>query len=489
MFFYLLLAVLFISWWKLNAAKRSHNLPGPSPLPLLGDTLYFCVTRSKFLPLLRYFKDTYGDTCLIHLFHQPYALIYHPKYAEELLSSVEYINKGRSYQHLHPWLGDGLLTSTGLRWKLHRKFLTPAFHFNILQNFLQVFLKNEKILVKKLSELANGEPVNLFPIIALTALDNVTESIMGVPANAQLHSDSEYVKSIETISQIIAMKMRNPIIASKLIFNLSPYKKMQDDALRILHEQSMSVIENRSNELKNKNLKMADRNDIGLKNKHAFLDLLLLSEVEGEKMNIEHVREEVDTFMFEGHDTTTSGIAFTLYCISKSEEIQQKILDEQRSILGDDLGRDPTYTEIQQMKYLDTVIREGLRLYPSVPLIERMITKDSEISGLTIKKGSSVLVNILEIQRHPDLYDNPLEFRPERFEAGSSGNNAFNWLAFSAGPRNCIGQKFALIEMKVTISAVVKSFKLFPASEQPVLCADLILRSENGIKVAFTKRY
>ncbi|XP_034825460.1 cytochrome P450 4d2-like [Maniola hyperantus] len=488
----LLVVIILYSWVVLLKDSKRFNVPGPRPLPLVGNGHLFITKTSEFIPLLRKFQLQFGDAYRVHLFHNPYVLISHPKYAEPLLTHNDLITKGRSYYFLRPWLGDGLLTSTGFRWKTTRKFLTPAFHFNILQNFLPIFLKNEKILIKKLQSYADGKSFNLFPVIALTALDNVTESIMGVSVEAQNNSESKYVKSIETIAKIISSRMQNPFIGEDVFFNFLNYKKAQDEALNVLHSQTRKVIEIRREELKNSNITdLKEYSDTGMKNKHAFLDLLLLSKVDGKKIDDEHVREEVDTFMFEGHDTTTSGISFTLYCLAKHPEIQEKILDEQRSILGENLDRDPSYVELKEMRYLELVIKESLRLFPSVPLIERLMTKDTEIAGLKLRKNTSVMVNILEIHRHPELYDNPMEFRPERHDTleAKSAKNAFSWLAFSAGPRNCIGQKFAMMELKVTVASVVKNFTVLPVdTKEPGLCAELILRSEDGINVKLKPR-
>ncbi|XP_026491028.2 cytochrome P450 4d2-like [Vanessa tameamea] len=473
---------------------NTFNLPGPRPLPLIGNGLLLLTKSRGFLPLLHKLRKQYGNVFRAHLLHTVYIVLSHPKYIEAVMSRNDLITKGYSYYFLKPWLGDGLLTSTGHRWRTTRKFLTPAFHFKILQNFLPVFLKNEKILIKKLQNYTDGKAFDTFPIIALTALDNITESIMGVSFEAQNNSESKYVKAIESLTKILSLRMRNPFIGEDPIFNFLPYKKVQDEATEILHSHTRKVINLRREELKKSEININSLNensDLGIKNKHAFLDLLLLSEVDGKQISDEHVMEEVNTFMFEGHDTTTSGICFALYCLSKHPEIQEKILEEQKSIIGDNLDRDPIFTEVQQMKYLETVIKESLRMYPSVPVIGRLVTKDTEIAGLKIKKKASILVNIFEMHRHPDVYDNPMEFRPERFDtdSASSAVNAFSWLAFSAGPRNCIGQKFAMMEMKVTIASIIKHFILLPENMQDIgLCAELILRSDTGVKLKLKPR-
>nr|QLI62182.1 cytochrome P450 33 [Streltzoviella insularis] len=482
------IVVILNSWLNLIKDNKKTNIRGPFPLPIVGNGHLFLGNSSDFLKRLSQLTLRYGDIVRAHILSRRYVILSHPKYIEGIVSSTEMITKGNSYTFLQPWLGQGLLTASGNRWRTHRKFLTPAFHYNILQTFLPVFLKNEKILRRKLRNLADGRPIDLFPIIALAALDNVAETIMGVSFNAQNHSESKYVKAIEILSEIVSLRMRNPFVTADVIFNLLPYKNKQEKALKILHEHTRNVMEIRRQDLKKLNItNLSDSTDLGLKNKHAFLDLLLLSELDGQKFDDESIREEVDTFMFEGHDTTTSGIVYCLYSISKNMDVQQKILDEQMKILNSDLEKDPTYTELQQMKYLELVIKESLRLYPSVPLIERAVNKNIEIAGYNILRDTSVIINIIQMQRNPDVYECPLEFRPERFET-SNLKNPYSWLAFSAGPRNCIGQKFAMLEMKVLLSAIVRHFNILPSGKEPELCGDLILRSTNGVFIKLSPR-
>ncbi|CAH0629049.1 unnamed protein product [Chrysodeixis includens] len=479
--------LLLVSWIRMVRESKRFNVPGPSPLPIIGNAHLFIVKSSEFLNLLHRLSLKYGDVYRVHLFSEPNVIITHPKYIEELIPSMEHITKGTLYDYLLCWLGQGLLTSTGQKWKSHRKFLTPAFHFNILQNFLPVFCKNQRILTQKLKNIADGRNVDLSPLVALAALDNVAESIMGISIDAQKQSESEYVQSVDDVSRIISLRMQIPILGQDAIFNLLPYKKRQDKALKILHGQTNKVISTRRQELKNLNITSLKASDeVGVKNKHAFLDLLLLSEIDGQKIDDESVREEVDTFMFEGHDTTTSGIAYTLYLLSKRRDVQDKIYEELQTIFTDDFNRDPTYTELNQMKYLELVLKESLRLFPPVPLIARRITRDCEVGGVKFIKGSSVVINIYQIQRHPDLFEAPLEFRPERFE--TSLKHPFSWIAFSAGPRNCIGQKFAMMELKITISEIVKNFVILPSDQTPVLTADLVLKSQNGVQVKLRPR-
>lgn len=128
---------------------------------------------------------------------------------------------------------------------------------------------------------------------------------------------------------------------------------------------------------------------LGSKQRMALLDVLLQSTINGAALSNEDIREEVDTFMFEGHDTTTSGISFALYLISRHPAVQTKLVQEITQVLGTDKTKPVSYRELQDLKYLECVIKETLRLYPSVPAIGREIREDivlgKEISKNLIK--------------------------------------------------------------------------------------------------------
>jgi cytochrome P450 family 4 len=143
------------------------------------------------------------------------------------------------------------------------------------------------------------------------------------------------------------------------------------------------------------------------------------------------------------------------------------------------------------MEFLDRIIKESLRLYPPVPFISRKFSEDFVHDGIVHRKDSVCNIFIYNLHRDPTVFPDPEKFDPDRFlPENSGGRNNFAFVAFSAGARNCIGQKFALLELKVVLTKVVSKFKILPVTsrEEIVLIADLILRSKNPIKVKFLLR-
>lgn len=183
---------------------------------------------------------------------------------------------------------------------------------------------------------------------------------------------------------ILSSRFFDAFKRSNFLFQFTEMARRQKIVLKILHDFTDKVIVERRQELENKAKEGAkteeDEDDVGVKRKLALLDVLLQSTIDGKPLSNMDIREEVDTFMFEGHDTTTSGIAFCMYNLAKHPEVQQKAFEEIRNVIGDDVNKKVTQKDLNDLHYLELVIKETLRLYPSVPVFGRKISENVEIS-------------------------------------------------------------------------------------------------------------
>lgn len=361
--------------------SKFQHLAGPKPIPILGNGLHFIgKTPEAIFELTSVFCRKYGRVFKIFLGSQVDVVLTDPKDVEVLLASQKLIEKADEYDFISDWLGTGLLISTGQKWHSRRKVLTPAFHFQILEQFVEVFDKQSRIFVNNLSKFKDRE-VDVFPFITLCALDIICETSMGVNINAQINSDSDYVKAVKIVSGIITKRHYNGLLRSNWIFKMTPNYFKQQKYLKVLHDFTDSVIIARRDELTGlSSSAISSADDVGNKKKMALLDVLLQSNIDGKPLSNTDIREEVDTFMFEGHDTTTTGIAFCLYNLAKYPEVQRNVFNEIRSTIGDDLENPFKLNDLNNMNYLELVIKESLRLYPPVPFFGRKIRKDFMLS-------------------------------------------------------------------------------------------------------------
>lgn len=148
--------------------------------------------------------------------------------------------------------------------------------------------------------------------------------------------------------------------------------------------------------------------------------------------------------------------------------------------------------DLNRLNYLDQVIRESLRLYPSIPFYFRAMTEEVMLGKLTVPASTTVMISAYLLGRNPEVFPDPLQFNPSRFDVVTNNekNNSFAFVPFSAGPRNCIGQKFAMLEIKCLVSKVVRNFKLSISKENENIqfVADIVLRTHDGIKLLVEPR-
>ncbi|CAL8113148.1 unnamed protein product [Orchesella dallaii] len=228
------------------------------------------------------------------------------------------------------------------------------------------------------------------------------------------------------------------------------------------------------------------------KKRSAFLDLLLEAQRNGDLKSDEDVREETDTFMFEGHDTVSAGISFTLFLIGNHPDVQEKVHEELHQVFQNDVSRPVTIEDVGKLKYLECCIKESLRLFPSVPIIARTIQNNFQLDQDVILPPDTLVVILpYQLHRNKEVHPDHLCYRPERFLPDNAvGRHPFAYIPFSAGPRNCIGQKFALLEEKVVVANILRNLKLssMQKQEELILLSDIILHSRDGLNLKYSCR-
>ncbi|XP_062555241.1 cytochrome P450 4d2-like isoform X2 [Armigeres subalbatus] len=317
------------------------KIGGPKGYPILGNSIQFGTkSPADFLLELQKTNQEYGKFYRLWIGPDLIFPITDVKLVEAILSSQKLLEKSVQYDFLRPWLGNGLLTSDGRKWHSRRKIITPTFHFKILEQFVEIFDQQSSILVDQLKTKAiSGEDFDVFPMVTLCALDVICESAMGTTVNAQLNSDSEYVRAVKNMGTVVMARSFKAVARFDFSFYFTPYRKMQNEALKVLHGYTDNVIRTRRQALENSSKTTnEDKNDSGIRKKVAFLDMLLQATVDGESLSDQDIREEVDTFMFEGHDTTTSAISFLLKVLATYPNVQQKVYEEVRTVIGNDMN-------------------------------------------------------------------------------------------------------------------------------------------------------
>ncbi|XP_060571282.1 cytochrome P450 4A6-like isoform X2 [Ruditapes philippinarum] len=410
----------------------------------------------------------------------------HPETFQQLNKQSH--NKARGftdgYRVLEPWLGEGLLISEGKKWERNRRLLTPAFHFNILNGYVDVMNDVTEQFLDKLGEATQGgESVDVFPYVCRSTLDNMLRCSLSYEGSMLESKEHSYIKAVQRLTTIMWERMLQPILLIDFIFKLSPLGSESKRETDVAHKFTGGLIQSRRNTLKGQ----TDLTE--QKRRLDFLDILLTAKDEnGNGLSKQEIQDEVDTFTFEGHDTTASAISWSIYALGQHPDLQEKVYKDVQNITRDSEGISQSC--LSQFEYLPLFIKEVMRLYSPVPMIARRTTDPITIDGIEIPAGPRIDVNIYAIHHNPEIWKNPETFDPSRFDQHHRDEtNIYGFIPFSAGSRNCIGQVFAMNEIKITVAKLVKRFEVLPVKDHtPELQPDVIMRSLNGLPVVLRPR-
>jgi cytochrome P450 len=193
---------------------------------------------------------------------------------------------------------------------------------------------------------------------------------------------------------------------------------------------------------------------------HDLLGMLMgASDAEtGEGMSDKQLRHEILTLVLAGHETTANALSFLFHLLSTHPDVARRVAAEVETVLS---GRTPTLADLKRLEYTTMVIEETLRLYPPAWVLERQSIADDVAGGFHIPKNTIIGISPYILHRNPALWDNPEGFDPERFsKARSAGRGKYHYLPFGGGPRFCIGNAFALMEMQVIVPMILQRARL-----------------------------
>lgn len=488
--------IAFLYYYVIHLARvrRLINLiPGPSMVPIVGDIHVYNTTREKMWNLTALRFKRHNPIYKLWYFTLPCVSISHPDDLQIILNSAKYTTKGRAYKLLHPWLRDGLLVSKGKKWQDRRKILTPTFHFNILKRFFEIMIEESKCMTHSLKDKKGKTIENLLSFISNHTMNIISESAMGTSLNKlDIAEQERYRNAVYNLGEIMTHRLLHLWLHSDIIFSFTSKYKQQVECLKILHGFTEKIIAKRKQyhesvgglhlDVENE----TEDNDVSRKKRLAMLDLLIMASKNNQLSDLD-IREEVDTFMFEGHDTVAVALTFAILLLANHKDVQDRVRTEVNAVLEENGGK-LTITALQNLSYLERCLKETLRLYPSVFAIFRNIDEDVKLQSYTVPAGTQIHIDICNIHRNPEFWPNPDVFDPDRFLPELVQNrHPFAYVPFSAGSRNCIGQRFAMMELKTITSMLVHNFYFEPIDrmEDIRLQIDLVIRSIRPLRVKF----
>ncbi|KAF5292052.1 hypothetical protein FQR65_LT11318 [Abscondita terminalis] len=482
-----------IGWYLQYLWKRRYlysaawQRPGPLSFPFIGNALLLVASPSDLLKNLLRLNKLYKSPFPFWTGPKLLFSISEPKDLETVLNSPNALNKIEFHKSRKIVSGQGLFAAPVPIWKRHRKIILPTMNQKVLNDFVPIFVEQSDILLQQLLEEVGKDEFDIFDYVSKCVLDNLCATMMGVSVNAQI-TDSEFPKWNNKIVEISYIRMLNIWYHFDFIFNLSSHSRQYNDLTRKISTfvDDMVLQKRREYRAHRENAFV----DEEFSKRKSFLHLLIELSENGTEFNNEELRDEVITFLIAGNDTSATMLSFFFIVLGMYPEIQQKLYEEVINVLGS--NRPVEHADLNKFEYMDRLIRETLRIFPSVPFLGRSVTEDIKLEDCTLPAGCSVLINVIGLHRDPSLYPEPLKFDPDRFlKEEVAKRHPYSWLPFSGGPRNCIGTKFGFMSMKTMIASVVRKFKFssrYKRIEDIDLKMKLLLQPVDGFKVSIALR-
>ncbi|WP_435412853.1 cytochrome P450 [Psychroserpens mesophilus] len=345
-----------------------------------------------------------------------------------------YVKSKIQTEDLVKYVGEGLLTSEGEKWKKQRKMMQPAFHKKQLENLL---IGMQDTIVSEFKKIKTDQTIDVFPILNDLAFQTVVKSLF---TKAARENDMERLQFITEANQKMLVKeLRQPYLGwwFKSSGVLKKHLNLSNEARTILK----GIVEDR----KTSGQRFGD-----------LLDMLLETRYDdGKGMSEEQLIDEILIIFTAGHETTSNALTFTFQLLAKHPDWQNQIFEEWRTL------KDETnvMTRISNSKVCQQVLEESMRLYPPAYFIDRVNVAADDFNDMHFEAGSNLLFSVYEMHRHPELWEQPELFLPERFEDGGRQFSS-QYFPFGAGPRKCIGNNFAMFEMIIAVSELISKYKI-----------------------------
>jgi len=383
-------------------------------------------------------------------------VIHHPDDVKRVLvANHKNYTKGVGLDRVRILLGKGIMTSEGELWKRQRYMMQPLFHRRVINQFASVIAAAHERLIARWDALARGgATVNLTDEMSALTLEIVLRSIFGRDLDRltqQFGANPFEVVTREPSRDLqFAYKFRS---LGRLVTQLIARRRAEPEE----HMDFVAML-----------MQVRDKES-------------------GEPMGERQLVDEIMTLIVAGHETTASGLNWTWYLLSQHPEVQARLHAEIDAV---DYPLAPELAQVETLTYTGQVVNEALRLYPPGWVLSRRTIEADVLGGYPIPPGTNVLLPLYLLHRHPQFWEDPDAFRPERFAPGhETERTRFAYMPFAAGPRHCIGETLALYEMLMHLFLVARRYRLIYVPGKPLeLEAQINLRTRHPLHMRLEAR-
>jgi len=423
--------------------------PGPRSFSPLGSAPAIARDTQAFaLDMWQH----YGDIVRFRLLFWPAYALYHPDHLKYVLQDNHrnYNKQFPMMKTVRPLFGNGLFTNDGASWLHQRRLMQPSFHHKRLAGFATLMTE------ATLAMLERWQGTDSQHLDIPVEMMRLTQRIVGLALfNLDLSNEVDTVG--RTFMMLLPLLSKYTFVPFPPLWVPTPRNRRLQAGLETLNTVVYRLISERRNRATDPGMDTGD-----------LLSMLLAARDEetGEGMSDQQVRDEVMTLLLAGYETTSLALTWTWYLLSQYLEVEQRLHAELETVLG---GQTPTVDHLGDLPYTRMVIQETLRLYPPAFGLTRHTIADDEIGGYAIPAQSIIFLTPYYTHRHPMFWEDPEQFDPERFTPERSvGRPRFAYAPFGGGPRQCIGNAFAMMEAQLVLATVAQRYLLRLVPGHPV---------------------
>ncbi len=440
-----------------HVSSRVQAPPGPFEIPIVGSSIELVRDPLGFLDRI---TAEYGDVVRFSIPGQNIYLFNHPDAVEEVLvAKRDSLIKDKLTRETSILLGNGLLVSEGAFWKKQRKLAQPGFHRERVSAYGDVMVDYAERAASAWSE--RGERDLHRDMMRLT-LDIVAATLFGVELESVARKIGDALE---------VMMERFSGIGTLMPIGLpTPGNLRAKKAIATLDEITYGIIRERR--------KSGDKGDL------VSMLIAATSDDEGGMTDVQ-LRDEAITLLLAGHETTALTLGFAFHLLARHPDVQAKLVKEIDDVLGD---RRATAADLPRLSYAEAIIRESMRLYPPGWALGREATKEIEVAGWVVPKGTQLWVAQWTTHRDARWFSDPHAFKPERWENGfAKAIPRYAYFPFGGGPRVCIGNAFAMMEAVLVLVTIARRFAI--SEPKPItLAPSVTLRPKDGLPLRCERR-
>ncbi|XP_046574879.1 cytochrome P450 3A6-like [Haliotis rubra] len=467
-------SLLFIYGMSSYTVFKKTRIPGPRPIPFLGNLLPMA-RRGFVYPLLEW-KEKFGPVFGVYFGHQPVVVVSDL----EMLKQIE-VKDFSKFQNrwdidLYPNpINKGIFFEKGANWKRIRSTISPTFSASKLKLMChQINVCAEKLSQKLEEVTSRGQQVEIKDYLSSFAMDVILMTAFGKNLDSQKNASDPFVKNACNI-------FKDSVYTQPFVFLATLFPSMEKlgkklgvsawpkDAVNFIIKTVREIVEERRHEHESKSqdflqlmldAEMPDADDVDHHDANGNVDK------NQKRLTEDEIIGQAFLFLIAGYETTASALQYMTYALATNPDIQDKVYEEIDTVLGDE---EPSYENIIQMRYMEQVFNETLRMFPIVPITTREAMETMTINGYQIDKGTAVAVSIYTLHHDPMNFPNPEVFDPERFSQENKRKiNPVAFHPFGYGPRICIGMRLALMEAKCAMVHMLRRVKLVQSEETEV---------------------